>query len=67
MPFTADPQDGFTAQEFVWNDEFLALPAPEQEAVKEAARKAIEERAAGGDILGAIKAAVGIVAPWTKK
>jgi len=66
MPFAPDPQDAFTAAEFVWSDEFKDKPPAEQEAIKQAAVKAIEERKAGGDILGAIKAAVGIVLPWIK-
>jgi len=67
MPFEPDPQDTFTAIEFVWSDEFLDKPPADQEAIKLAAMKAIDERKAGGDILGAIKAAVGIVLPWVKK
>jgi hypothetical protein len=67
MPFGPDPQDAFTADEFKWNDAFLALPAPDQEKIKADAMAAIEERKKGGDILGAIKAGVGVLLPWVKK
>lgn len=67
MPFRDDPQDGFTASEFVWTDEFLDKPPEEQESIKQAAIQAWEDRKRGGDILGALKAVRDILIPWMKK
>lgn len=64
MPFRPDPQDQITFDEFEWTDEFLHKPDPEQAAIIKAAGDAVKERMAGGDVMGAIKAGLKILAPW---